>query len=204
MSLADLIRGKAPRDSGDVATLTVATPATVAQPSVASVATVATVTVAKLEKRECGDAPVSLWLLHFPDLDPVAVAFAPAVDLAGALSAYPAAIAAEPMTQPAAVPLPAELAALFDACERIGLYGDEDRAALPAMHAFDPEGARGLIEDMHARIGRCRRCLHFRRPGLSAGYCTRRDDLAPAYGLLRELPDDGGARCGAFDEGRGA
>lgn len=131
------------------------------------------------------------------------VAFAPAVDHAGALSAYPAAIAAEPMAEPPAVAVPADLVALFDACERIGLYGDEDRAALPAMLALDSEGTRELIQAMRSRIGRCRRCLHFRRPGLSAGYCTRRDDLAPAYGLLRELPDDGGARCGAFDEGGG-
>ena len=148
-------------------------------------------------------ARACLWLLHFPDLDPVAVAFAPAVDHTGALAAYPAAIAAEPMAEPQAVPVPADLATLFNACERIGLYGDEDRAALPAMLAADPEATRGLIEAMHLRIGRCRRCRHFRRPGLSAGYCTRRGDLAPAYGLLRELPEDGGARCDDFDEGRG-
>jgi len=204
MSLADLIRGKAKRDSEDVATLTVATTATVGEPAAPSVATVASVTVANPEKRESRDAPASLWLLHFPDLDPVAVAFAPAVDHAGALAAYPEAIAAEPMTEPPAVSVPADLAALFDACERIGLYDDQDRAALPAMLARDPEGTRGLIEAMHSRIGRCRRCLHFRRPGMSAGYCTRRDDLAPAYGLLRKLPEDGGARCDGFEEGRGA
>jgi hypothetical protein len=144
-------------------------------------------------------ARASLWLLHFPDLDPVTVAFAPAVDHAGVLSAYPAAIAAEPMTEPPAVPLSADLVALFDACERIGLYGDEDRAALPSMLALDPEGTRRLIEAMNARIGRCRRCLHFGRPGLSGGYCTGRDDLAPAYGLLRELPDEGGARCDDYE-----
>lgn len=203
MSLADLIRGKAKRDSGDVATVTVATPATVAKLPAPSVATVASVTVATREERESRAARASLWLLHFPDLDPLAVAFAPAVDHAGALAAYPAAIAAEPMTEPQAVPVPADLAALFDACERIGLYDDQDRAALPAMLAADPEGTRRLIEAMHARIGRCRRCLHYRRPGLSAGYCTRRSNLAPAYGLLRELPEDGGARCDDFDEGRG-
>jgi len=143
-----------------------------------------------------------LWLLHFPDLDPVAVAFAPAVDHAGVLAAYPQAIAAEPMPE-AAEPVPADLAALFDACERIGLYGDEDRAALLAMHALDPEGTRGLIEAMHSGIGRCRRCQHFRRPGLAAGYCGGRDDLRRVYGFMHELPADGGARCNAFDEGRG-
>lgn len=148
-------------------------------------------------------ARACLWLLHFPEQNPAAVTFAPAVDHAGALAAYPAAIAAEPMAEPPAVPIPADLAALFDACERIGLYGDQDRAALPAMLALDAQATRRLIEAMHSRIGRCRRCLHFRRPGLSGGYCTRRDDLAPAYGLLCELPEDGGARCDDFDEGRG-
>ncbi|GAA4416875.1 hypothetical protein [Quisquiliibacterium transsilvanicum] len=95
-------------------------------------------------------------------------------------------------------PIPADLAALLDASERIGLYGAEDRPAVPAMLAVDPEGTRGLIEDMHSRIGRCPRCRHFRRPGLSAGYCTGRADLTLAYGLLRELPEDGGARCDHF------
>lgn len=141
---------------------------------------------------------VCLWLLHFPDLDPVAVAFAPAFDHADALAAYQAAIAAEPMPEPPAVPLPADLAALFDACERIGLYDDQDRAALPAMFALDPDGTRGLIEVMHSRIGRCRRCLHFRRPGLSDGYCTGRDDLPRVYGFMRKLPSDGGAQCADF------
>jgi len=146
-------------------------------------------------------ARACLWLLHFPDLDPVAVAFAPAVDHAGALAAYPAAIAAEPMAEPPAVPVPADLAALFDACERIGLYGDEDRAALPTMFALDPDGTRGLIEAMHSRIGRCRRCRHFRRPGLSDGYCVRRSDLRRAYGAMRALPSDAGTHCRLFDPG---
>jgi hypothetical protein len=200
MSLADLIRGKAQRDSHKVATLTVATPATVVGPPAPSVATVASVTVASPEKRECVDAPASLWLLHFPDLDPVTVAFAPAVDHAGVLSAYPATIAAEPMTAPSAVSMPADLAAMFDACKRIGLYGDEDQASLPEMFALDPAGTRGLVEAMHARIGRCRRCRHFRRPGMSTGYCLERDDLALAYGLLHELPEDDGAQCITFEE----
>ncbi len=199
MSLADLIRGASQRESADVATMTLATPATVSPPIRASVATVATVTVAIPAQHESASA--SLWLLHFPDLDPVAVAFAPAVDHAGALAAYPAAIAAEPMPE-AAEPVPADLAALFDACERAGLYDAADRAALPAMLALDAEGTRGLIEATHSRIGRCRRCRHYRRPGLSVGYCTGRGDLAHVYGFMHELPADGGARCDAFDDGR--
>ncbi len=144
-------------------------------------------------------ARAALWLLHFPNLDPVAVVFAPAVDHAGALASYPAAIAAEPIPEPPAVPVPADLAALFDACAKAGLYDDADRTALPAMLALDADGTRGLIEAMHARIGRCRRCKHFRRPGLSDGHCTGRDDLPHVYGFMHALPDDGGARCGAFD-----
>ncbi len=201
MSLADLIRGASKRESADVATVTLATTATVSPPIRPSVANVATVTVAIATEHESASA--SLWLLHFHDLDPVTVAFAPAVDHAGALAAYPQAIAAEPMREPAAVPVPADLAALFDACERAGLYGDADWAALPAMLALDAEGTRGLIEAMHSLIGRCRRCRHFRRPGLSDGYCTGRGDLAHAYGFMHELPADGGTRCDAFDEGRG-
>lgn len=101
-------------------------------------------------------------------------------------------------SEPPASPLPADLAVMFVACSRAGLYRDEDRAALPAMHALDPEGTRGLIEAMHERLGCCRRCLHFRQPGLSTGYCTGRDDLALAYGLLRALPPDEGACCPDF------
>ncbi len=201
MSLADLIRGTSKRDSVGIAPVTLATPATDGPAIRPSVATVATVTVAIPAKHESASA--SLWLLHFPDLDPVAVAFAPAVDHARALASYPAALAAEPMPDPSAVPVPADLVALFDACAKAGLYDDADRAALPAMLALDAEGTRGLIEAMHSRIGRCRRCRHFRRPGLSDGYCTGRDDLPHAYGFMHRLPDDAGARCGAFDEGSG-
>lgn len=198
MSLVDLIRGKPKDGSGAIATLTVATSATVAWPATSGVATVASVTVASPEKYETTATLASMWHLHFTSRDPITVAFSPAVDHAGALAAYPTANAAEPATVPPAARVPAETEALFDACERVGLYGTEDRAALPALIAIDPEGTRGLIEAMHSRIGRCRRCQHFRRPGLSAGYCIRRDDLLPAYGLLRQLPDDGGALCREF------
>ncbi|MCO5102190.1 MAG: hypothetical protein M9885_15075 [Burkholderiaceae bacterium] len=146
-------------------------------------------------------ARATLWLLHFPDLDPVAVAFAPERDQAEVLAAYPDALAAEPMREPLPVPIPGDLLALFDACTNAGLYGDDDRAALPAMFALDAEGTRRLIEAMHAEIRSCRRCRHFRRPGLSDGYCVGRDDLPSVYGLLRALPDDKGLRCDAFDRG---
>ena len=47
----------------------------------------------------------------------------------------------------------------------------------------------------------CKSCRHRRRPGLSAGYCSGRDDLPGAYGLhhpLRKLPDDQGATCTSY------
>lgn len=47
----------------------------------------------------------------------------------------------------------------------------------------------------------CSTCRHRRRPGLSAGYCSGRDDLPTAYGLrhpLRKLPDDEGADCASY------
>ena len=179
--------------------MTLATVATDGPESRSTVASVATVTVATPAERESAGA--ALWLMHFPDLDPVAVAFSPAVDHAGALASYPAAIAAEPMPEPPAVPMPSDLAALFDACTKAGLYDDADRAALPAMLALDAQGTRGLIEAMHSRIGRCRRCRHFRRPGLSDGYCTGRDDLPAVYGFMHALPADEGATCAAFDRG---
>lgn len=50
----------------------------------------------------------------------------------------------------------------------------------------------------------CRTCSHLRRPGLSEGYCSARDDLPLAYGPghpLRRCPDDRGACCPVFDRG---
>lgn len=47
----------------------------------------------------------------------------------------------------------------------------------------------------------CRTCAHLCRPGLSDGHCGGRDDLPPAYTPghpLRQLPDDGGASCPAW------
>lgn len=47
----------------------------------------------------------------------------------------------------------------------------------------------------------CRTCAHMRRPGLSDGLCSGRDDLPHAYTPghpLRRLPDDGGRSCSAW------
>ncbi|MDR1647754.1 MAG: hypothetical protein LBR88_06955 [Zoogloeaceae bacterium] len=47
----------------------------------------------------------------------------------------------------------------------------------------------------------CRTCEHLKKPGLSDGHCSGRDDLPRAYGKthpLRECPADGGASCAAW------
>lgn len=142
------------------------------------------------------------WRLDFGDAGTLEVTFAPAVGQVEALSRYPDALAAEPMQDLPAVAVPPDLAAMFDACMTAGLYDEADRFALPAMLALDAEGTRGLIEAVHSRIGRCRRCRHFRRPGLSDGYCTERSDLEHVYGFMRRLPDDRGAACEAFEATR--
>jgi hypothetical protein len=51
-----------------------------------------------------------------------------------------------------------------------------------------------FVEDVMS----CVNCQHYARPGKSAGYCSRRDDLPLAYGAnhpLRRLPPDPGASC---------
>ena len=47
----------------------------------------------------------------------------------------------------------------------------------------------------------CHTCRRLKRPGLSAGYCSGRDDLKPAYGPghpLQRMPDDQGATCSTW------
>lgn len=70
----------------------------------------------------------------------------------------------------------------------------EALAAYPSATAAAP--LRKLADEPERS---CRGCRHFRRPGLSGGYCGGdRPDLSPAYGpghSLRRLPIDGGASC---------
>lgn len=194
MALADLIRGKSQSASVALATANPATAANEPREQRQALAGLATVAVAIRPERK----NASRWRLHFAEADALEVTFAPVVDQTDALAHYPDAIAAESMPEET-VTVPADALALFDACAKAGLYGDADRAALPAMFALDPEGTHRLIEDMHAEIRSCRRCRRFGRPGLSDGYCTGRDDLPSAYGFMRALPDDKGATCAAFD-----
>lgn len=49
----------------------------------------------------------------------------------------------------------------------------------------------------------CETCALRRAPGRSDGYCSGREDLAPAYGAghpLRVLPADGGVSCARWRE----
>lgn len=50
----------------------------------------------------------------------------------------------------------------------------------------------------------CSWCKYLRKPGLSDGYCTGRDDLPSAYGgdhPFRRLPPNDGAGCTVFEYG---
>ncbi|MCA3180055.1 MAG: hypothetical protein O9345_16550 [Burkholderiaceae bacterium] len=152
-------------------------------------------------QNESGPRPAAArWLLHLPDADPLAVAFDPPATHDEVLARYSGALAAEPVPETLKVELPAAIEKLFVQCVESGLYDEADRAVLQAMHAINPVDARTVIDEMYSRIGRCHRCVHFARPGLSDGYCTRRDDLPAAYGLMRHLPPDGGALCAIFKE----
>lgn len=49
----------------------------------------------------------------------------------------------------------------------------------------------------------CQHCKYFARPGMSAGYCSVRNDLPLAFGAnhpLRQLPSDNGACCDQWHE----
>jgi hypothetical protein len=72
-------------------------------------------------------------------------------------------------------------------------------AATPATPAtLEGEKVRSVANPENHE---CRTCEHLKKPGLSDGYCSGRDDLPVAYGdrhPLRECPEDGGASCTAW------
>lgn len=148
------------------------------------------------------DVQAQRWVIHFADRDPLEVTFAPAVTHAEALASYRCGVAAEPIPESPGVMIPPDLTEAFDQCAAADRYGDRDRTSLSATFAVDPVATRALATEMRGRTGQCRRCEHFSRPGLSDGYCTGRDDLPLAYGLLRVLPADAGAWCPRFARGR--
>jgi hypothetical protein len=139
--------------------------------------------------------------VHFPDAEPLVLGCDPPLGQAEVLARYPSALAAEPQPTPLQEELPPEVAKMFAKCVKVGLYDEGERAVLRAMHTADAEGASVLVTEMYERIGRCWRCSHAARPGLSdAPYCSARDDLPIAYGLLHWPPVDLGATCDRFCE----
>ena len=156
--------------------------------------------VLALQLEASEEASSHVWALHFPDTEPLVAASAPAETHAQVLARHPGALAARPVPEPSRLALPAEMVALIDDYIASDLYGEEDRETLEAMYATDPASAQVLLAEMHARIGRCYRCQHFTRPGLSDGYCTGREDLAHAYGFMHDLPPDMGAWCNNFKD----
>jgi hypothetical protein len=117
------------------------------------------------------------WLLHFAERDPLEVWFSPTVDHDEALAGYPDAVAAEPLL------------------DHAGAHQSARESARPGAHKSAEESAQ-----KSAARG-CSTCRHRKRPGLSAGYCSGRDDLPGAYGEhhpLRQLPDDQGVSCASY------
>lgn len=138
--------------------------------------------------------------MHLVNDAQLEVTFAPAATLDEVLAAYPDTRHAVPAAALSQVPVPPDIAATLERCAQVGLYGDDDRRAVRAMVALDVDATRGLIADMASRIGRCRRCAHFARPGMSDGYCAGRDDLPEVYGQMHSLPADMGAGCDHFEK----
>jgi hypothetical protein len=146
------------------------------------------------------DAPAARWLLHLHDAEPKVLVFAPPATHSQVLKQHPGALAAEPLAAPVPDELPSGIATLLAKCIEAGLYDEADRPVLCAMHAVEAVCAWELVAAMYSRIGRCYRCRHCKRPGLSDGYCTVRTDLPHAYGFMHVLPPCRGAQCGKFKE----
>lgn len=95
-------------------------------------------------KDNAAAARASRWLLHLPD-GVLEVTFAPAACHADVLGRYPLAVAAEPLTDPEPVAMPADLLMLVNRLDR------DDRPLVREMYAIDPEGTRRLVEGMAKR-----------------------------------------------------
>jgi hypothetical protein len=129
------------------------------------------------------------------------VTFIPAASRVAVLVRYPGAQRVEPLTEPIDTGLPPSLARAFDSCVAAGRCSEDEREILVAMAAVDESATRVLLEAVRAAIGRCPRCVHHARPGLSdSGYCSARLDLPRVYGLLHRLPADEGRACDRFEE----
>jgi hypothetical protein len=94
--------------------------------------------------------------------------------------------------------------------ERAGILefdGGLSREEAEAMATRHQETARCWRVTLLPEPGQCRTCEHLRKPGLSDGYCSRREDLPLAYGEhhpLRQCPANGGASCQEWRDSNGA
>lgn len=85
-----------------------------------------------------------------------------------------------------------------------GLAPGAERQLQVAVAGCTPKKGHGVDDpsnpDMRLSVlalHPCGTCYWRRTPGAARlGYCTGRDDLPLAYGLLHELPDDMGESCG--------
>lgn len=183
------------------ATANVATPATHdEEDSTGPLGSVAT--VARLAVANSPGVMSARWMLHFCDGSAVQYTFDPPVRASAVSAARPTATAVEPIAAPMLGEVSHTVAWMFDECVEAGLYSEEERPVTRAMYACDAAATTALIETMHARIGRCERCVHLSRPGLADGYCSVRDDLPISYGAMRVPPADRGASCDRFEEGK--
>ena len=115
------------------------------------------------------------WMLHFAGRAQLEVFVSPAATMAEMLGLHPDATDAEPLPEHDATRTPTE----------------PERAELMTPPAAKPPSVAVS----------CTTCRFLKRPGLSPGYCSERDDLPPAYGTghpLRKLPGDQGAGCTSY------
>jgi hypothetical protein len=94
-------------------------------------------------------------------------------------------------------PLEVHFAPAADHDEALAAY--RDAVAAEPLSEMLAQSAQESAQKSAARG--CSMCRYRRRPGLSPGYCSGRDDLPPAYGLhhpLRKLPADLGATCASY------
>ncbi len=162
--------------------------------------------------------PARRWFLYFPDRHPVEIFRSPPATLTDVLVDNPGTIAAEPVLDQ----VQARCNATSDDTALIRSWlasiGETDATAINEVLTkcgSDPEAldyfmgqacdqghhqAQELAPPPAAHS--CRTCQHFRRPGLSGGYCNGdRPDLAHVYGAhhtLRQIPADNGKTCGQW------
>ena len=98
-------------------------------------------------------------------------------------------------------PMEVHFAPAADHAEALAAYRDAV-AAEPLVQSDRESAQQSAQKSAQKSAARgCSTCRHRKRPGLSAGYCSGRDDLPGAYGdhhPLRKLPADQGASCASY------